>query len=284
VLAFPLTIRALRSEIAAVLARAAIVNPHDEARDLIAAVLDQPRFWPVEHATVVVDGGAVRAAAERRASGMPFAYAVGKAAFRHLTLVVDERVLIPRQETELLVDLVLRATSGRGVVADIGTGSGCIALALASEGRFDAVIATDVSQAATAVARVNAAALRHVHARVEIRVGDLLLPLTREDRVNVLVSNPPYIARDEMAELPGSVRDWEPHGALVSDNDGLAHTFGIIDAAPGVLQTGGLLALEVDSRRAQRVAQRLRATGAYHDVKVHRDFTNRERYVLARKR
>ncbi|MGQ0643079.1 MAG: peptide chain release factor N(5)-glutamine methyltransferase [Gemmatimonadaceae bacterium] len=284
VLSLPLTVRALREEIAAVFAQSVIDNPHDEARDLISAVLDQPRFWPVQHADAVIDGEAVRRAAERRAQGMPFAYAVGKAAFRHLTLIVDERVLIPRQETELLVDLVLDATRGRGVVADIGTGSGCIALALASEGRFDRVIATEVSQAAKAVSQVNADNLAAPHAPADIREGDLLTPLTSEDGITIIVSNPPYIARHEMAQLPPSVRDWEPHVALFSDNDGLAHTFRIVAEAPSLLQSGGLLALEVDSRRAQLVAQQIRSNGAFDRVKVHRDFTGRERYVLAHRR
>jgi release factor glutamine methyltransferase len=280
----PLTVRSLRVEIAAVLEGAGIAQPHNEARDLIAAVMDQPRFWAVEHADDLIDGEAVRAAARRRAQGMPFAYAIGKASFRHLTLIVDERVLIPRQETELLVDLALESTDGRGVVADIGTGSGCIALSLASEGRFERVIATEVSQSAKAVAQMNAEWLPQPHATAEIRTGDLLLPLTTQDRVTAIVSNPPYIAPDEMAELPASVRDWEPLLALVSENGGLAHTFRIVDDSPRVLLSGGLLALEVDSRRAQRVADHIRANGEYENARVHKDFTGRDRYVLATRR
>jgi release factor glutamine methyltransferase len=119
-------------------------------------VLDVPRFWPVTNRDALVDATAVdeaRHAAAMRAKGAPFAYAVGRAAFRHLTLAVDPRVLIPRQETEVLVDLVLEAEDGgRGTVVDVGTGSGAIALALATEGRFDRVIATDVSRDALAVA------------------------------------------------------------------------------------------------------------------------------------
>ncbi len=278
-------VRTLRVEIAELLANAGIEDARREARDLIAAVLDQPRFWPITHASHVLDGDAVRAAAERRAQGMPFAYAVGKAAFRHLTLVVDQRVLIPRQETEHLVDLVLAATEGRGVVADIGTGSGCIALALATEGEFERIIATDISHESKAVARTNAD-LQSDKCRspVEIRVGNLLEPLTTQDRITAVVSNPPYIAPHEMAELPSSVRDWEPHVALVSADEGLACTNRIIDQAAALLTSGGLLALECDSRRAQRVAHYARQNGAYHDVKVHSDFTGRERYVLAHKR
>lgn len=283
-LALPLSVRALRAEIASGFAAAGIEDPHNEARDLIAGVLDQPRFWTVEHANDVIDGDAVRVAADRRRQGMPFAYAVGRASFRHLTLTVDRRVLIPRQETELLVDLVLDATGRRGVVADIGTGSGCIALALAGEGQYDRVIATDISPQATAIARTNADTLQPLRSPTDIREGDLIAPLTTQDQVTAIVSNPPYIAQSEMAELPSSVADWEPHLALVSDNHGLAHTFRIIDDSPRVLGRGGLLALEVDSRRAQRVADHIRVNGQYDRVQVHKDFTGRDRYVLAHRR
>lgn len=287
VLTLPLTVRALRAEISARFVEAGVASPNAEARDLIAAVVDQPRFWPVEHSDDQLSDdviAAIRAATERRAHGMPFAYAVGKVAFRYLTLLVDQRVLIPRQETEYLVDLVLDSTGRRGIVADICTGSGCVALALATEGHYERVIATDVSQEATAVARTNADNLTAPHTPADVRGGNLLGPLTAEDQITAIVSNPPYIAPDEMADLPPSVRDWEPHHALVSENDGLAHTFRIVVDAPRVLQPGGLLALEVDSRRAQRVADYVSEHGCYRDVMLHKDFCERDRYVLARLR
>ena len=207
---------------------------------------------------------------------MPFAYAVGRAAFRHLTLAVSERVLIPRQETEQLVDLVLERRSN-GVVADVGTGSGAIALALAAEGRFDKVMATDVSADAIAVATENARALGLT---VEFRSGDLLAPLVGE-RLDVLVSNPPYIAFDEAATLPPSVRDWEPSHALFSGNQGLDATRRIVGDAPALLCSGGLLALEVDCRRALQVAELVATNGAFERVAVHQDLMGRDRFVLA---
>lgn len=286
VLTLPLTVRALRGELVTRFVDAGIASPNAEARDLIAAVVDQPRFWPVEHGDDHVSDeivAAVRAAAGRRARGMPFAYAVGKAAFRYLTLTVDQRVLIPRQETEYLVDLVLDSTAKRGVVADVCTGSGCIALALATEGKYERIIATEVSQESRAVAQMNAENLAP-RTPAEVRAGDLLSSLAPEDGITAIVSNPPYIAPHEMAELPSSVRDWEPQHALVSDNDGLAHTFRIIDDVPRVLKAGGLLALEVDSRRADRVAGYMAAQGVYRDIAVHKDFCERDRYVLARLR
>ena len=279
-------VRTLRVEIAELLANAGIEDARREARDLIAAVVDQPRFWPITHAGHMLDGDAVRAAAERRAQGMPFAYAVGKAAFRHLTLVVDQRVLIPRQETEHLIDLVLGATEGRGVVADIGTGSGCIALALATEGDYELVIATDVSQESTAVARTNADLQNDIRGRsVEIRVGAFLDPLTPQDRVTAIVANPPYIAPHEMAESAiQRARLGTASRAVSADRRTGVQRIGSSTRPRRCSWPGGLLALECDSRRAQRVAHYVRQNGAYHDIKVHSDFTGRERYVLAHKR
>jgi release factor glutamine methyltransferase len=256
-----------------------------DARDLIAAVLDKPRFWPsanggleLEPATVE----AVRTAAARLREGMPVQYAVGKTAFRHLTLKVDRRVLIPRPETELLVDIVLTLTSGTGVVADVGTGSGAIALALASEGQYDRVIATDVSAAALAVARANLEAIpQEKRGVVEFRLGDLLAPL-RGERVRALVSNPPYISPAEAGDLPAGVRDWEPPLALFSGEGGMAAIRAIVRGAPDSLEPGGLLALEVDSTRAELVRETVASDGRYRAVDLRMDLTGRARFVVAK--
>ena len=126
------TVGGLVDSIAATLGQAGLAEAADEARDLVAVVAGEGRFWPRLHAAESIAPNVAEralAAASRRAAGMPFAYAVGRAAFRHLTLFVNEHVLIPRQETEVLVDLVL-ARRRSGVCADVGTGSGAIALAL----------------------------------------------------------------------------------------------------------------------------------------------------------
>lgn len=285
--AAPQSLGALLAELTERLEAARIPLPRDEARDIVAAVLDVPRFWPVTNRDSLVDATAVeeaRHAASERARGAPFAYAVGRAAFRHLTLAVDPRVLIPRQETEVLVDLVLQAEDGgRGTIADVGTGSGAIALALATEGRFHRVIATDVSLDALAVAQQNTAFLRDdLRAPVDFVHGSLLAPL-QGMRVRAVVSNPPYIAFAEAEELPATVRDWEPPLALLSGDDGLAATRAIIRDAKAILESGGLLALEVDTRRASLVAEALASDGGYRDIAVHLDLTGRERFVLARR-
>ena len=260
-----------------------------EARELLALIHDQPRHWPTVGAAqpITDDERTVAiAAAKRRAAGAPIQYAAGRAAFRHLTLDVDERVLIPRPETEMLVDIVLERTLSErgGTAVDVGTGSGAIALALATEGRFERVIATDVSLDALAVARANAERYAgRSCARVEIRHGSLLGGVT-ERGLRAVVSNPPYISFDEAAELPSAVRDWEPSVALFSGADGMATTEQLVREAAGSLAPGGVLALEGDMRRIRVVAEFTRTLGAYVDVQVLADLTGRDRFVVARKR
>ena len=282
-----MTVGVLVRELAALLHAAAVQDAMREARDIVAAVVDVPRFWPSINASEPLGADHVaraRVAAARRAAGAPFAYSVGRAAFRHLTLDVDERVLIPRQETETLVDAVLECAADEGGIAvDVGTGSGAIALSLAMEGTFDLVIGTDVSLGALTVARANGARLAPaMKAPLEFRAGSLLAPV-RDVRARVVVSNPPYIAHEEAAALPGSVRDWEPVVALFTGAGGMAATSEIIRSAPAILESGGLLALEVDSRRAALAAEIALADGRYGDVTVRLDLTGRERILLARR-
>ena len=286
----PGTLGALMHEMAERLAPRLGAEAAREARELLAALHDMPRYWPaMAGATAVApDARALAlAAADRRARGAPLQYAAGQAAFRHLTLDVDERVLIPRPETEQLVDIVLelsQATASAGVAVDVGTGSGAIALSLASEGSFARVIGTDVSLDALAVAQANVrrcgGALR---APVELRHGSVLGPVP-ERGLCAVVSNPPYIAFDEAASLPAGVRDWEPSVALFSGAGGLALISALVRAAAPALAAGGLLALEVDARRASLVAELAASHGRYDGVRVLLDLTGRERFVVARRR
>jgi release factor glutamine methyltransferase len=262
-----------------------------EARELLAALLDMPRHWTTTARGDALDCSCCSralAAAVRRARGTPLQYAAGQAAFRHLTLDVDERVLIPRPETEQLVEIVLRlaAEDDRtgGTVVDVGTGSGAIALSLSSEGSFARVIGTDVSLDALAVARANVARCAGVvRAPVELRHGSLLGPVP-ERGLRAVVSNPPYISLDEAAELPPGVRDWEPSVALFSGGAGMSAITGLIREAADALAPRGLLALEVDTRRASLTAELTASHGAYDDVRVALDLTGRERFVVARRR
>jgi release factor glutamine methyltransferase len=222
-------------------------------------------------------------AVEQRASGIPFAYAVGRAAFRQLDLKIDPRALIPRPETEGLVDLVLQwgkrevGRGSRGSVADIGTGCGCIALSLAVEGSFERVVAVERSPDAAALARENVELVRPA-VPIEVRAGDLLAPLG-EERFRAIVANPPYLTVQEYEALNHSVRAFEPRDALVSGFDGLDATRALLVGAGARLEPGGLLALEIDERRADAVRALARAAG-WARTSIREDLFGRPRYAL----
>jgi release factor glutamine methyltransferase len=285
----PTTVGALIGELAAILSSGGISDAGREARDIISALRDAPRFWPTVNAHVEVtpeDRRAARMAAAKRAIGAPFAYAVGTAAFRKLTLAVDERVLIPRPETELIVELALQLTDTwpGGTAIDLGTGSGAIALSLASEGSFTRVLAGDVSSDAITVARINALRLRpDERARLDFRVGSLFSPF-QDERARLIVSNPPYIAGYEASQLPASVRSWEPAVALFGGHDGLSLIRRLIREAVGILEPEGWIVLEVDSRRASEVVEAFSHYDSYADIGVRLDLAGRERFVIARLR
>jgi release factor glutamine methyltransferase len=221
-------------------------------------------------------------AVERRSSGTPFAYAVGRAAFRQLELKLDSRALIPRPETEGLVDLVLQCVrdGGQGtggLAADIGTGCGCLALSLAVEGTFERVVAVERSPDAATLARENVERIRPA-APVDVREGDLIAPLG-EERFRVIVANPPYLTAQEYESLDPAVRCFEPREALVSGSDGLDATRALLMGAGARLEPGGLLALEIDERRADAVRALARA-GGWARTTIHEDLFGRPRYAL----
>lgn len=239
-------------------------------------------------------------AGQRLSAGEPMAYATGKAAFRNLLLDVDRRVLIPRPETEVVVDEVLRLSTEHpgGTAVDIGTGSGAIAISLATEGHFDRVIATDISSEALAVAEQNAmrecnlshkrgsrSAQKAVNSPVqpEFRQGDGYAPLAGV-KARVIVSNPPYIAYDEARDLPELVAGWEPALALFAEDGGMAMYDVLLDGAPEHLEDGGWIVLEVDSRRAELTASRAAATGFYRNIRLMPDLTGRQRVLTAQLR
>ncbi len=272
--------RALLAEATDALSAAGVSEPRREALRLWS---DLPGAPPAE---VVLDGEAeaepeaamaLRLAVRRRVGGEPLAHAAGRAGFRNLLLRSDRRALIPRPETEGLVDLLLaRVRTGRA--ADIGTGSGCLAFSLAIEGGFSQVSAADISADALAQAEENRAALG---ARVHLVRGDLCGPF-RPGSLDAVVSNPPYLTEAEYAVLDPSVKRWEPAAALVSGPDGLHATGRLLREARDVLRAGGWLALEVDCTRAAAVAVQAGELG-WMDVAIHADLFGRERYLLARR-
>ncbi|HTI04944.1 MAG TPA: peptide chain release factor N(5)-glutamine methyltransferase [Gemmatimonadales bacterium] len=224
-------------------------------------------------------------AVEQRRGGAPFAYAAGSVGFRTLDLKIDPRALIPRPETEGLVELVLNYGSRElgagswGLAADIGTGSGCVALSLGVEGNFERVIAVERSAQAVALAREN---LQRVAPKtpVEIREGNLLEPLVdKGERFRAIVSNPPYVTTAEFDQLDASVRDFEPREALVSGTSGLDATRGLFAGAARLLEPGGLLAIEIDERRADAVRALAHQYG--WAVEIHEDVFGCPRYALS---
>lgn len=226
---------------------------------------------------------AYRDAVRRRASREPLQYITGEAAFRELTLAVDPRVLIPRPETEVLVDAVLTWATSEGLEAatalDLGTGSGAIALSLLEEGPFARVVATDVSTGALEVAATNAERIGVVD-RLDLRHGPLWDVIGGGEEFEVIVANPPYVADGEREGLMPEVRDHEPGEALFGGADGLDVVRQIVAGAPDHLSAGGLLAVELGLGQAERVADLLRDSG-YAEPRIVADLTGRERIVLA---
>jgi release factor glutamine methyltransferase len=231
---------------------------------------------------------ALSAQLTRREAGEPVQYITGRAAFRHIDLAVDRRVLIPRPETELLVDAVVEYlaqgdwTKRPPRVLDLGTGSGCIALAIAHEHPTAMLTATDASEGALTVARANASALG-LASRVTFLHGEWFDAVGADERYDVIVSNPPYISHDEREQLPADVRDWEPHAALFADEDGLADVHAILEDAPRHLLTDGLLALELAETRAAQVAGWLEGAHDWRGVELRDDLAGRPRLLLARR-
>jgi len=263
----------------------AVPDPLAEARELLSSLHDAPRSWCTVHAgdeliELLID--AALDAADRRIAGAPMAYATGRAAFRHLFLQVDERLLIPRPETEELVTLALSHIAPGMTVVDVGTGSGAIALSIARESGAARVIGTDISPGAIEVAEMNARAmLRKEYARTEFLQGDLLDPVG-DEQVDVVVSNPPYIALDERDALPPAVRDWEPGLALFGGADGMDVIRRLVEQAAVRLGAGGMLLMEIDARRSVE-ALACAATPQWRDRQVMPDVFGRDRFIVARR-
>lgn len=222
----------------------------------------------------------LRELVRRRAAGEPLQYVLGRAEFYGLEFAVDKRVLIPRPETELLVAEVVAACRGREALAilDVGTGSGCIAVALARNLPQVTLTATDRSSRALELARANA--LRHgVADRIRFIESDLFAALGGGS-FDWIVSNPPYIAAAEAGSLPREVRKHEPPEALFGGADGLDVIRRLIVGAPPFLKPGGRLALEIGAGQSEAV-QKLFAQARYQVEKVARDLQNHERLIIA---
>lgn len=223
---------------------------------------------------------------DRRAAGEPLQYVLGQWGFRRLDLFLDRRVLIPRPETEMVVQVALAELarlSRRSKVVDLGTGSGAIALSIAQEAPGAEVWATDRSRDALEVARANLSAVGTlVGRRVRMVEGswfDALSPLLR-GQFQLVVSNPPYVADRE--ELPREVADWEPAGALRAGPTGLEDIERIVKETPGWLAAPGVLVVEIAPHQSAEAAAMADAAG-FEEVEVRLDLTGRERILVARR-
>jgi release factor glutamine methyltransferase len=254
----------MSSAVESILASAGIENAYREARWLLEAASDENAAIELAH---------------RRALGEPLQYLTGVAGFRRLELAVGPGVLIPRPETEIVVERALGVLPPNGTLVDIGTGSGAIALAVASERRDATVLATELSRDALAWAAKNRASLG---LQVELLYGDLFEPLPPELRggVDVCVSNPPYVAESDRGSLPTDVVDHEPQLALFA-RDGLEVIRRLIEEAPQWLKPDGWLVLEIGETQAADVDAILKRHG-YRDGFIEQDLTGRERIAVAR--
>lgn len=289
--------RQLQAEAVDALLAAGILSAEVEARRIVEeasghegaelhAHLDDP-------ATVNGVAALDRMLARRRA-GEPLQYVLGRWGFRALDLMVDRRVLIPRPETEGVVDHVLAevgrvadeaaaagATAPPPVVVDLGCGSGAIGLAVAAERRDAVVHAVDVSPDAVEVTRANLAGLGVLGGTVTVHEGSWFAPLPDDiaGRVTVVVANPPYVAEDD--PLPPEVADWEPTDALIPGPTGLEAVAEIVAGAPAWLAPGGALVLEIGESQGERAAA-LASDAGFVEVEVRPDLLGRDRALVAR--
>ncbi|MDP6124579.1 MAG: peptide chain release factor N(5)-glutamine methyltransferase [Candidatus Latescibacteria bacterium] len=256
------------------------------AERLLADVLDVRRIdLNLQFDRCLSDGelDRYREMVRRRASGEPLQYILGETEFYSLGLNVCPSVLIPRPETELLVDLIISRFKDHDSprIADIGTGSGCIAIALAVNLPGAVIEAVDLSGDALAVAQENVA--RHgVEDRITCSISDLLSDLG-DERLDAVVSNPPYIAQGDFDTLPTEVREYEPVQALFAGDDGLSVMRRLVGEAGVALAGGGLLALEVGAGQADAVRDLVLSEIPDAEIEVHVDLSGIERVVMAQR-
>ena len=283
------TSRGLLAEGARRLAEAGLPTARQDAEWLLAAVLGRERFALYLEPQRVVDeaaGGRFRALVARRAHHEPLQHLLGYEDFRGLRLRVTPDVLIPRPETEGLVEWALEllntsSPEGPPMLADVGTGSGAIACALAAACPAARVVATDISPAALAVAEGNVRALG-LGGRVRVLAGDLLEPMAAEPAaLDMIVANAPYLPSGILSSLPREVVAFEPRQALDGGPDGMEVIRRLLTAAPAALRPGGRLVLEIGEDQSGPLAALMAAAG-FVDVASRDDLRGVSRYLAGR--
>jgi release factor glutamine methyltransferase len=265
------------------LAAAGVPEPRADAEVLLARALGTTRAGVIAAAGRPLAPPTARALevlVARRAAREPLHHLIGEREFWSLPIAVDRRVLVPRPETELLVETALRVAPGARRVLDVGTGSGAVAVALARELPAARVWASDRERDALAVARAN---LGRLAPGVALVCGDLLAPFGA-GTFDLVVSNPPYVAAGEIDTLMPEVRDHEPRAALAGGLDGLGVLRALVAGAARVLAPGGWLAVEMGAGQAEAVAGLVEADGRYAATHTARDPAGVERVLAARRR
>jgi release factor glutamine methyltransferase len=275
-----MTVRAALSHAADYFARHGVPTPPVDAEWLLADVLGVSRSALIlerRRELTAEEQARFDALVERRARREPLAYVLGEWSFRNLTVKIDDRALVPRPETEIVVERCLALLEGKASpqVLDVGAGSGAIALALADEHPGATVTAFELSPGALALARENLDRAG-VDGRVRLLAGDLVEGFG-DHRYDLVVSNPPYVRPDEIGTLEPEIRDWEPRVALV----GVGTTEAVARNARGALRTGGHLVLEIAAGRGPERLELLRSL-AYRELRLTQDLAGRDRVVEGR--
>lgn len=277
---------------AAILSATGITNARLDVEVLLAHIIRKDRVWLITHRNDALDDKDRRDyddAIRRRSKREPLQHILGSQEFWGLEFTVTPDVLIPRPETELVVESALALIMDRSApltIVDLCTGSGCIAISLAKELIAAHVIAIDSSEQALAMARENAR--RHaVSDRIRYLEGDLFGPLRELDfrgRIDIIASNPPYIRSGDLNTLQPEVRDFEPEMALISGNEGTELAIKIIRNATEYLKKNGALIMEMGQDQAAALTRVAEATGAYSKLEILKDLAGIDRVIVAQKK
>jgi release factor glutamine methyltransferase len=279
-------------EAAQKLSGAGIANARLDAEVLLSHLLKRDRVWLITHNNDSLDNVNLKSfegAIDRRSRREPLQYIIGRQEFWGLDFIVTPDVLIPRPETELLVETaveIVKGSSARATITDLCTGSGCVAISLAKEIADARVFATDMSMQALVVARENA--LTHgVSDRIRFLEGDLFQPFEELDlrgRVDIITANPPYIRSDDLPHLQPEVRDHEPEIALIAGPNGTEVQHRIVENAPKFLKKNGALIMEMGMGQVPALRMMAENTGSYAAIEIFKDLAGIERVIVAHKK
>lgn len=278
------TIRHLIDEGAGLLNEKGIPTPRLDAELLLAMTLHQDRSYFFMYPEKILEDTFIteyRRRIEERGMHKPFQYIVGSQEFMGLPFKVNPHVLIPRPDTEILVEAVLARIKDENLsplILDIGTGSGAISVSLAAYSD-STLYATDINQDALALAKENAI-VNGVESQITFLHGHLLEPVQGK-KFDIILSNPPYISKKDMEELPPSVKNYEPHQALYGGTDGLDFYREIIEKAPAFLRAKGWVFFEIGYNQGDLVKELFEKDGIFENVQIMKDLSGLDRVVSA---